>query len=244
MTTKVEVVLPAHNEGDAIEGTLREFHQIVTEQNDVDLEFIVCEDGSTDNTVAVILHVAKDLPIQLITSSKRKGYSRAVIDGFKRSSADYVGFIDSDGQCDPSDFRLLWEERSTADLIVGYRNPRNDNIIRRLMSGAFGVVYKTLFPVRLKDPSSPYLLISRRALKTTMQGETGILAQGFWWEFYARATAAGVSIFEVPINHRVRAAGETVVYRPAKIPRIAAEHLAGLWKLRAELLQRTRNREQ
>jgi len=235
MPTRIEVVLPAHNEGDAIEGTLREFHRVATEQNDVELNFIVCEDGSTDNTVEVIRRVAEELPIQLITYNERKGYSQAVIDGFKNSTADYIGFIDSDGQCDPNDFHALWARRDSAGLVIGYRNPRNDNIIRKLMSWAFGMVYKRLFPVRLKDPSSPYLLISRSALNLTMQGNLGILAQGFWWEFYARAVAAGVSITQVPIHHRIRAAGETVVYRPTKIPRIAAEHLRGLWKLRSEL---------
>ena len=63
----------------------------------------------------------------------------------------------------------------------------------------------------------------------------GILKQGFWWEFYARANSLGIEIVEAPIEHRVRAAGETVVYRPTKVPAIAYEHIVGLRTLRNTL---------
>jgi hypothetical protein len=121
------------------------------------------------------------------------------------------------------------------DLVVGYRNPRQDHWIRILMSRAFNTVYKFYFSVGLKDPSCPYLLIKREALMRVLDGNVGILKQGFWWEFFARARARKLSITQVPVAHRVRTAGETVVYRPTKVPRIAYEHLLGLRKLSAEL---------
>ena len=43
-----------------------------------------------------------------------------------------------------------------------------------------------------------------------------------------------------PVRHRARANGATQVYRPAKVPRIAAEHLLGLNHLRRELDVRRR----
>ena len=63
----------------------------------------------------------------------------------------------------------------------------------------------------------------------------GILKQGFWWEFMARAVAAHSRIVETPVRHRARAAGATQVYRAARLPHIAAEHLVGLYHLRREL---------
>ena len=91
------------------------------------------------------------------------------------------------------------------------------------------------FGVTAKDPSCPYLLISRAGLEKILGGNVGILKQGFWWEFLARAVAARLRIVETPVRHRPRAAGETQVYRPTKVPRIAAEHLIGLVHLRREL---------
>ena len=68
-----------------------------------------------------------------------------------------------------------------------------------------------------------------------LKGNVGVLKQGFWWEFNARAKAAGLTIKEVPVAHRVRAAGETQVYKPSKVPGIAYHHICGLFTLRAEL---------
>ena len=70
----------------------------------IPIRFVICEDGSRDNTVEVIKGLSQSLPIHLISDSERKGYSRAVLDGFRATTAEFVGFIDSDGQCDPRDF--------------------------------------------------------------------------------------------------------------------------------------------
>lgn len=234
----IEVVLPAHNEGDGIGHTLREFYQVVAIEAGLPVKFLVCEDGSVDNTIDVVRDVAREMPVNLLSFSERKGYSKAVVDGFRASTAELVGFIDSDGQCDPKDFSSLVKAIDDCDYVVGYRNPRNDSAFRKLISTAFGTVYRRLFPIRIKDPSCPYLLIRRAALMRTLEGHPGILRQGFWWEFNARAQAAGLKIREVPVTHRKRTAGSTQVYKINRIPAIAIEHLRGLLVLRRELRQR------
>lgn len=231
----LDIVLPAHNEGASIGETLTEFYDVAAKKHGQKIRFIVAEDGSKDNTVEVVQKTAETIPIKLISEPIRKGYSRAVIDGFRATEAPLVGFIDSDGQCDPEDLPSLLAKMPDHDMVVGYRNPRADHWIRMAMSGAFKVVYKTLFDIPFKDPSCPYLVIRRESLLKILDGNVGILKQGFWWEFLARAVAQKIRITEVPVRHRVRAAGTTQVYKPTKVPRIAAEHLAGLVKLREEL---------
>jgi hypothetical protein len=103
------------------------------------------------------------------------------------------------------------------------------------MSGAFKFVYRMFFRVNVRDPSCPYLLISRAGLEKILSGNVGILKEGFWWEFLARAVAVNLRIVEIPVRHRVRAGGMTQVYRPTQVPRIAIEHLIGLYHLRKEL---------
>lgn len=231
----IDVVLPVHNEGASIAGTLREFHAKVAGEAKIPIRFVICEDGSSDDTVPVLQALARELPIKLISDPVRKGYSRAVIDGLRATESEWVVCIDSDGQCDPADFARLTEARPGYDMVMGYRNPRSDPLMRKLMSGAFGLVYRLYFNVRLRDPSCPYVLINRSGLNAILAGNTGILKQGFWWEFVARATSLGLRIVEVPVSHRVRSSGTTQVYRLTKIPRIAIEHLAGLRTLRDEL---------
>jgi glycosyltransferase involved in cell wall biosynthesis len=231
----IDVVLPAHNEGASIGATLREFHDRVAVVSNIPIRFVVCEDGSSDDTAPVLKALAAELPLALISDPVRKGYSRAVIDGLRATGSDWVACIDSDGQCDPDDFAKLLALRDGADLVVGWRNPRSDHWVRKAMSGAFGWVYRMFFDVRLRDPSCPYILIRRTGLEDILAGDVGILKQGFWWEFFARAAALGLVIRETPVHHRVRSSGATQVYRPTKVPRIAVEHLLGLWKLHREL---------
>ena len=235
----IDIVSPVHNEGASIAATLREFYQIVTIEGGQCIRFVICEDGSTDDSVEVLRSLSATLPLHLITGSERKGYSRAVIDGFRATTSELVGFIDSDGQCDPHDFLRLLSNSEQGDLVIGWRNPRSDHWIRLLFSGAFKVVYRMLFSVPARDPSCPYLLIERRGLQKILTGKVGVLKQGFWWEFMARAAAAGLKIVEAPVKHRTRASGTTQVYRPTKVPRIAAEHLVGLFRLRRELSGRS-----
>src|ERR1700688_2296647 len=231
----IDVVVPAHNEGASIGATLREFYRTVAVDGGISIRFVVCEDGSTDDTVPVLRKLSEEIPLQLISDPVRKGYSRAVIDGMRATDSEWVAFIDSDGQCDPADFAQLVALQDGADMVMGWRNPRSDPWIRKVMSGAFGLVYRRLFDVRVRDPSCPYLLIRRPALQKILAGHVGVLKQGFWWEFLARACAGGLRIVETPGRHRQRSSGVTQVYRPAKIPRIAAEHLVGLLKLKREL---------
>jgi dolichol-phosphate mannosyltransferase len=233
----IDLVLPVHNEAGTIEHTLREFHATVIAGGAARVRFVVSEDGSRDDSVAILRRLAQELPLHLISEPVRKGYSRAVIDGFRATTAEWVAFIDSDGQCDPRDLGAFCAEaRNGSDLTVGYRNPRTDPPVRLWMSAAFGFVFRRLFPVRLRDPSCPYLLIRRSALRRLLEGQVGILKQGFWWEFMARATALGLQIREVPIHHRQRAGNVTTqIYLPSKVPSIAWQHLWGLLELRAEL---------
>ena len=234
-TPTIDIVLPVHNEAGSIEATLREFQSVVTAESPVKIRFVISEDGSKDGSAELIQKLSAELPIKLIITPGRKGYSKAVVDGFRATDSPLVGFIDSDGQCDPRDFKTLYAAMGDADIVIGYRNPRNDHWIRVVMSKSFGVVYTCLLPVRLRDPSCPYLLMTQRALEKILEGNVGILKQGFWWEFNARAFASGLKIKEVPVAHRVRAAGQTQVYLPTKVPRIAIEHIRGLFTLRSEL---------
>jgi len=235
MNRVIDVVVPVYNEGSTIGATLREFYNKVAVESKIPIRFVVCEDGSSDNSPAVLKSLTAELPLKLISDAARKGYSRAVIDGLRATDSEWVACIDSDGQCDPDDFEQLASLRDGADLVMGWRNPRSDPWIRKAMSGAFKTVYHIFFCVPVRDPSCPYLLINRAALEKILSGSVGILKQGFWWEFLARAGATNLRIVETPVHHRARSSGVTQVYRFTKMPRIAAEHLFGLCRLWREL---------
>ena len=224
----LDIVLPVHNEAGSIETTVRELCSEIGSR--LTLRLIICEDGSTDGTLDVLARLQTQYPIALITGTSRKGYSRAVIDGMRASRAPYLLAIDSDGQCDPADFWTFWNGRHDADIVVGNRHPRRDPMFRRVLSGMFHAVFRLLFRTRVADPSCPYVLISHKALGAVLP-TLGVLEQGLWWEFTARATQLHLRVNEVPVHHRARSAGETQVYRLGALPRIGLSHILGLLTL-------------
>jgi glycosyltransferase involved in cell wall biosynthesis len=227
----VEVLLPVHNEGESVEATIREIYDELSPR--VNVGFIICEDGSKDNTKEVLTRLAKELPLRLNLSDERKGYSRAVRDGMHMLQADYLLCLDSDGQCDPKDFWKLWDARNGCDVVLGWRVTRADPLVRRALSRLFYLLYRMVLHVPVHDPSCPYVLIPGR-VASQLADRLGAMQQGFWWEFVARVHRSGYRITELPVNHRLRAAGVTQVYKWTRMPGIFFRHVSALFRIRAE----------
>ena len=139
--------------------------------------------------------------------------------------------IDSDGQCDPSDFSKFWENRNRADIIIGWRTERADAIQRKVFSYLFKSVFKLLFPTQVHDPSAPYVLYKKKTILHYLKYYK-FLIEGFWWGFIGTAVKKGLTVYELPINHRERLNGESVVYKINNVPGIALRNLVGLIKLK------------
>jgi glycosyltransferase involved in cell wall biosynthesis len=228
---ELEILLPVHNEADSIEATLDEIYRVISPI--VPMRFILSEDGSTDGTPQLLQSLTDRYPIKLITGPQRKGYSRAVIDALKMVDAPYVLCLDSDGQCDPADFPAFWSHREDADVLIGWRVHRQDTWLRKTLSGSFKLYYRLLFRIFIHDPSCPFVLAPKHVAKTLVP-QLGVLSQGFWWEFVARVRSNGYTLKELPVTHRLRAAGQTQVYRLRKLPRIGWTHIMGLLQIRQE----------
>ena len=227
-TQMLDVLLPVHNEGTSIERTIREIYAEVTPL--VQFRFIICEDGSTDDSKDVLKRLSKSFPMTLFMEAERKGYSQAVIDGMKAVEAPYVLCLEGDGQADPQDFGKFWRSIHDADVIVGWRVNRQDTVMRRAMSRGFYWAYRSLFRVPLHDPSFAFVLTSRKVIQRLVP-ELGEMQEGLWWEFNARAHRYGFSLKEIPVNHRLRVAGGTQVYPLRRLPGIARRHFVALFEI-------------
>ena len=225
---ELEVLLPVHNEAETIEATIREIYEEFSAK--VRMRFIVCEDGSKDDTKPILTRLGLAIPMHLGLSDARKGYSRAVRDGMQALEAPYLLCLDSDGQCDPKDFWKLWDARNDADVVMGWRVDRADTRLRRSLSRFFYLLYQSVFRVPVHDPSCPYVL-SRKEVIERLVPELGAMQQGFWWEFVARTHRRGYSIKELPVHHRLRAGGVTQVYKYRKMPGIFFRHFFALFKI-------------
>lgn len=239
-TPELEVLLPVHNEADSIQATIQEIYDQISPQ--VLMRFIICEDGSIDDTKNILRALAASIPMNLLLSDARKGYSRAVRDGMLALEAPYLLCLDSDGQCDPKDFDAFWASRNDVDVVLGWRVDRADNWMRKLMSRTFYRFYRLLYGVPVHDPSCPYVL-SRKKVVEQLVHELGAMQQGFWWEYVARAHRRGFTIRELPVHHRQRSAGTTQVYKLSRIPGIGWRHFLALFTiLKQTRLPKTRHR--
>ena len=226
----LSVILPVFNERNSIETVLKEWLQEI-KKNNINFQFIVCEDGSTDGTSRLLNKIQSRYELLLKQDKIRRGYGKAVIEGIKAAKTDYILCVDSDGQCDPKDFMKLWNNKNQADVIVGWRTNRADPPQRKIFSFLFKSIFKFLFPTKIHDPSSPYVLCIRKPILQNLK-YLKFLSEGFWWGFIGMCVKRNLSMFEIPINHRQRLKGNTVIYKINKIPSIAINNLVGLLKLK------------
>jgi len=224
----LQIVMPVHNEAASIGAVLKEWVDALSPY--LKLEFIITEDGSKDGTKEILAGLAKRHSMILDMTDKRRGYTGAMIAGMRLSTAPYVLAVDADGQFDPKDFRKFWDQREQSPFLIGWRTRRNDVLARRIMSKSFKALHRLLFHQRLHDASCGYVLMRRSALEKLLP-ELGLVPEGFWLEVTARAGRRGIPIMEVPINHRSRTAGTTVVYKPARVPGIAWRNASGLLRV-------------
>ncbi len=115
MSDKISVIMPALNAGRFIEPALR---SLLREQG-VDLDIIVVDDGSTDDTAAIVGELAAAHPRIRLIDGPGAGVSRARNAGLAAvpNESSYITFLDADDHCYPHRIvRQLELLKSNTDL--------------------------------------------------------------------------------------------------------------------------------
>lgn len=95
----VSVVMPVYNGAQYIEEAI----QSVLDQTMSDFEFIIINDGSTDDT-EIVIRTFDDERIRLINKSSNEGVAAAINDGFAAARGEYIARFDADDICVPERF--------------------------------------------------------------------------------------------------------------------------------------------
>ena len=103
MPPKISIVTPSFNQGRFLEETILS----VLNQNYPNLEYIVIDGGSTDETVEVIRRYQNRLAYWI--SEKDRGQVHAINKGLERASGDIFAFINSDDVYLPGTFAAVTE---------------------------------------------------------------------------------------------------------------------------------------
>lgn len=114
---QVSVIIPVYN----VEKYLEKCIYSVLKQNMVDLEIIICNDASTDESANIIeKYMRIDDRIKLITHNENQGLSVSRNDGIKMASGEYIFFLDSDDYIMENVLTILYHKIKSANADVLY----------------------------------------------------------------------------------------------------------------------------
>lgn len=231
----ISLVFPVHNESFIIEQTLRNYIYELSGRVQ-ELEVIVAEDGSTDDTKSVLERLQNELPIRVFMSDERKGYLQAVRDALSHATKPWVFLVDSDYQFAAIDFWRLEPHRKTHDIILGMKAPRKDPFYRVWLSRGQNCLLRMVFGVPYRDMDTGFRLMRRDAVE---QISPAIKHLSFFTaEFVVRAHHAGYKIVEVPVPHYARKIGSTTIFFVTKLFGICLKQLIGILRMKQEIQQR------
>ena len=112
-TSKISIIIPAHNEAENIGTLVREIRSLYPEA-----EVIVVNDGSTDQTAKA----AHEAGAEVYSHPYNIGNGAAIKSGIRAASGDILVFMDADGQHKPEDVARLLELFPEYDMVVGARS--------------------------------------------------------------------------------------------------------------------------
>lgn len=231
MTEAVTIVVNVFNEAATIEAEIRALHETVVARLPGS-EFIVAEDGSTDGTKEILGRLVAELGIVHLTSAERKGYAKALKDALLDARSPWIFFSDTGGKNDPGDFWKLWEARAGADLVMGDRAGRTDQLYRRLLTWGYNRMLRLWFGVDVRDADSGFRLYRAGPIKA-IAAQDWINRDLIGSEIVIRLHAMGGVIREVPVTYRQRR-GESRGLPTKKIPKVIVRVLGNFIRLKAE----------
>jgi glycosyltransferase involved in cell wall biosynthesis len=227
-STSVSVVLPAYNEEEVIEPTVRHVAEVMAPLVS-DFEIVVTNDGSKDRTGEILAALQTDpsLHLRVITHQKNQGYGAALASGFDAADHSLIFMTDGDKQFDVAELAdLLPFMDAETDLVIGWRRKRADPFMRLVNAWGWKLLVNGLFGYTARDIDCAFKLFRREVWRSVVVHARGAT---FSAEFLIKARRLGFRVEERPVSHFPRTAGSATGAKPAVIVR-AFRELFSLWQ--------------
>jgi glycosyltransferase involved in cell wall biosynthesis len=161
MKQTISVVIPCHNEENAIEVVLRKIAAIRLNLPQI-TEVLVVDDGSTDRSSALL---AATPDVRVLRNEKAQGYGAALKKGFLAAQGDLILFMDMDDTYDIQDLpKMLWlmNDRNLS-VVFGNRLTEQNRMpfIRRFGNNLYHYCLKLFLLPKIADPCTGMRLFRR-----------------------------------------------------------------------------------
>ena len=162
---KIDIVVPLHNEEDLVEELISRLQKSVQEMN-YHFQFIVVDDGSTDNTLEKLLVLqSTDNRVKLIQLSRNWGQQSAYNAGIDHVTGDAVVLMDGDLEDPPEiipEMIKKWEEGHS--IVFTVKKSRQRNLIYKIMFNLFYKFLRLFSEVPVDQNAGMFSLIDKKAL--------------------------------------------------------------------------------
>ena len=204
--TEVSLVLPAYNEAEGLEWTVRQTADTLREITS-NFEIIIAEDGATDGTDKIAEKLAEEHTyVKHLHSDKRLGRGSALNRAFKSASGDILVYIDVDLATDMLHLsELIGKIRDGYDLATGSRMMPGSDAVRSAKRGfasrGFNFLVRTLLKSKLYDHQCGFKAFGRDALFDLLDQ---VKDEHWFWdtEILVRAQRSGYRVAEFPVRWR------------------------------------------
>lgn len=161
----ISVVIPVHNEAQNIPELYKRLAAVLDQA-----EFVFVDDGSRDNSVALLKSLQADDPRIVIVSLYRNfGHQVAITAGLDHARGDAVITMDGDLQHPPETIPLMIEEWRRGFLVVnGARKKRNgEGFIKKKCAALFYSLFRKIadYDVISKDDVGDFRLMDRKVVE-------------------------------------------------------------------------------
>lgn len=198
----VSVVVCVYNEAGNGQPLIQ---QIDLALQSVDYEIIYVNDGSTDRTLVELLSIRHDR-LTILDLQKNYGQSAALAAGISAAKGTFIATMDGDQQNDPLDIipMIRLAEKQDVDLVVGYRENRQDNtLLRRWPSQLANALIRQTAGLNIRDNGCALKVFRAEVAKR-------IGLYGELHRFIAiLAHLDGARIAQLPVRHHPRRIGQS-----------------------------------
>lgn len=198
----VSLIIPAFNEQECIESTVREAYGILKGMKQ-SFELLVINDGSTDSTAGILENLKGEMKeIRVMDLVPQSGQSAGFGAGFANARGDVIVLMDADGQNDPADIPNLVSRLSGCDVCCGWRRNRKDAWSRNFGSRLANAVRSFLLKDGIIDTGC-----SLKAFRAEFVKDLPMSLKGMHRFLPALVRMRGARVEQVPVNHRERQGG-------------------------------------